>query len=168
MNKLIEFGDNIPFAPSLDILLNPELLRPEMRKRATIAEGIRLSIPLIKHSPNPNNPLISDHGRWREVHLGAWNASYGRTPYFVHLFPLLEEIYKRESHADLASFNKALLKLACDWIGDEDAFFSLQKLKTEEPERALQIKSELERRVNTEYSIFDTLFHLGHNTIFLF
>ena len=38
-------------------------------------------------------PILSEHGKWRREHLGAIRTIYGRTPYFIHLMPRLEEIY---------------------------------------------------------------------------
>ena len=48
--------------------------------------------------------VMSEHGRWRHQHLGAIEAAYGRTPFFIHLFPLICEVMEGETR-NLARFN---------------------------------------------------------------
>lgn len=156
------------FAPSLATWRGDERPNTKMRNRTIIAGGQRLSIPLVKQSPDPNDPLISDHGRWRDVHLGAWNAAYGKYPFFIHLYPQLKAVYQTKSHSTLSHFNQALAKLIENWIPVEKMKPEINRMRQENPTRYAEIRQEYETLINAEYSIFDAIFRLGHECIFLF
>lgn len=117
-----------------------------------------LSIPLvggadILKQENPW-PFISGHGKWRREHLGAWNASYGRTPFFPHLMPEIEGIYNSiPDGSPLEEFNRAFHRLAIHWL---------------EPAASAPLDSdaeglcrELSTKVNSQVSIFEVLFRFG-------
>lgn len=105
------------------------------------------------------SPLLSDHGKWRREHLGAWNAAYGRTPYFPHLFPELESVYEASEGESLDGFNRRLHAIVLRWL-DSTA------CAVEHCERLRGVIREYETKVNSSVSIFDALFRLGRNTIF--
>lgn len=105
------------------------------------------------------SPLLSDHGKWRREHLGAWNAAYGRTPYFQHLFPELESVYAASGRESLDGFNRRLHAIALRWLGSTAC-------AVENRERLRGVIREYETKVNSSVSIFDALFRLGRNTIF--
>lgn len=101
-------------------------------------------------------PLLSDHGKWRREHLGAFAAVYGRTPYFQHLMPEIAEIYDGSHEITLEDFNSRLLQLAIKWIDPSirnQMHGSLQKVRKETADR-----------LNFDISIFDALFRLGKIT----
>ena len=110
---------------------------------------------------------ISEHGRWRQEHLGAWNAAYGKTPFFIHLFPQVEEVYATASRSSLGEFNNALLSAALTFLDYQECSGLIEDAERENPSRLAEIRRELATKVNTELSIFDALFRLGKNTVFL-
>lgn len=98
-------------------------------------------------------PLLSEHGKWRREHLGAWQAAYGRSPYYEHLMPALEDVYARSEGMTLELFNSELLAVALSWV-DADCVGSLDP-------RLAKAKSEIREQINPDISIFDTIFRLG-------
>ena len=151
--------------------------RPKQGKelaRTLIAGDRLLTVPVeggasrLKRSPqNLSEIMISDHGAWRREHLGAWNAVYGKTPFFPYLYPLIEEAYENNSHRSLAEFNDALWKIALDFIRADETLSAVREMAHTNPERLEAIKTELTTKVNLNYSIFDAIFRLGKNVIFL-
>lgn len=145
--------------------------------RILLREGRTLSIPvaggahqLKRRDIDLDRVLLSDHGKWRQEHLATFSALYGKTPLFPHLYPLLEKAY-RNSEAPgytLGSFNRALHKIADDFLDIDNLRFSLQQLVIENPQRANALKNEISAKINPEISIFDALFRLGKITVFAF
>lgn len=169
----------IPFAP--DIPLTRQILRDPGARfvgkalARTLISGERLlSVPVIggssmlKHTRgNMAQIMISDHGRWRQEHLGAWNATYGKTPFFQYLFPEIERVYMERSHSTLQEFNDSLFGIVTTFLDPDTLLPSLNELKNTNPERFAELRMEYERKVNLNYSIFDALFRLGRNSIWI-
>lgn len=169
----------IPFAPSAEIAIrilcgSDEHFGGKMLARTLIAGDRTLSVPVegggsrLKTSRQDilSSLLISDHGRWRQEHLGAWNAAYGRTPYFQHVFPRIEEVYRLNSHGTLAEFNRALFGIVTD-ILPPDLRESLRQMSVSDPLRLRELREYHTTKVNLNYSIFDAIFRLGKNTIWI-
>lgn len=158
-------------------LLSDEPYRPRQGKelaRTLIAGDRLLSVPVeggasrLKRLPQGlAEIMISDHGAWRREHLGAWNAVYGKTPFFPYLYPLIEEAYANHSHGSLSEFNDALWKIALDFIQADETLSAVRELADHNPDRLEEIRKELTTKVNLNYSIFDAIFRLGKNVIFL-
>ena len=51
------------------------------------------------------DPVLSEHGKWRREHLGAWSAAYGRCAYHTHLMPEIETVYTASEGMTLGEFN---------------------------------------------------------------
>lgn len=100
-------------------------------------------------------PILSEHGKWRREHLGAIRTIYGRTPYFIHLMPRLEEIYDNSQGISLEEFNSRLLDLVLSMI-DRDA---LTMRMTVDSSRL--IRQEKRLLIDPDLSILDALFHMG-------
>lgn len=50
---------------------------------ADVNGRMQLTVPIVKeHGSTWGEVKISEHGHWRQVHLSALEAAYGRTPYF--------------------------------------------------------------------------------------
>lgn len=111
--------------------------------------------------------MISDHGRWRQEHLGAINATYGKTPYFPYIFPELEKIYWEKSNGSLGEFNRELFEFVYRFLDVDSIRKAIDEMNLRNPRRLGQLKRELETKVNLNYSIFDALFRLGKNTAFV-
>lgn len=170
----------IPFAPSLSTAR--ELLstsssagwRGKELARVKIAGDRVLSVPVVggasilKHRvADPHSIMISDHGTWRREHLGAWQALYGRTPFFPHLFPRIENAYEIHSSATLCEFNEALWEIVVKFMDLGNNMPYLAELQLSHPRRVDDLRKEFSIKVNENYSIFDALFRLGKNTLFL-
>lgn len=164
--------NRVPFAPSADLfcrLLVGETRFAETALRRTLIKGDRmLSVPVEggKRALTLEDPCLSDHGRWREVHLGAWNAAYGKTPYFPHLFPQMEAVYRNEAQLSLREFNSALLEVVLRWLEPALLLPELERMKSLHPARFEEVEKYFETKVNYNYSIFDALFRLGKDTVF--
>lgn len=123
------------------------------------------------------DPVLSEHGKWRREHLGAWNAAYGRTPFYIHLMPQIEAVYARSEGMTLEEFNTALLEVALTWL---DPSILTHPAATPEaslagsaseasgiPEaRLAAVRAEARAQVDASLSIFDALFRLGRDGVF--
>ncbi len=169
----------IPFAPDIRLTnallggTNAEFGGKELAR--TLIGGDRmLSVPIVGGSARLRHArhdfsliLISDHGRWRQEHLGAWNAIYGKTPFFPHIFPQMEKVYLEKSHSTLREFNESLFEIVTTFLSPEELMPDIRHLKNSKPVRYAEIKEEIERKVNLNYSIFDAIFRLGRNSIWI-
>lgn len=141
--------------------------------RTVVADGTLLSVPLVGGSAilkrrAPRELMISDHGRWQDVHLGALRALYGKTPYFIHFYPHIERIYKECSEGSLGDFTSRLHEVICKGMGlDVYAVNSVRKLSTEEKERFERIGREKRQIINMHHSILEVLFRLGKEGLFV-
>lgn len=128
---------------------------PKERGRIRLAGGITLSIPVEGGSHalrrNDTDPVLSEHGKWRREHLGAFATVYGRTPYFIHLMPQIEEVYANSEGLRLSEFKMRLLGIADKWIDPEVEF----------PKRLQEAAREISLLIDDNISIFDALFRLG-------
>ena len=76
---------------------------------------------------------LSEHGRWREMHLNALTAAYERTPYFEYYVDEFAEIY-RTLFERLVDFNAAfqqlvlrLLDMTPQWSANEGGLFARRR-----------------------------------------
>lgn len=104
------------------------------------------------------DPAVSEHGKWRREHAGAWLAAYGRTPFFAHLMPEMEEAYALSPGMRLEDFNRLMLRVAMRWID----------LSVLGDGRFGSKHSEIRNVINYDLSIFDAIFRLGKETSFIF
>lgn len=143
------------------------------RTRILSASGceVLLSVPVTGGSHalkgrRRTDVMISQHGRWQDVHLGAWRAAYGRIPFFTHLFPEMERIYAEKSHGSLAEFNEAMHRLAVKWLGLPVSADAVRSALESNPERFKSVIGEYKRNLTPEISIFDAIFRYGKEAIF--
>lgn len=101
-------------------------------------------------------PVISEHGKWRREHLGAFNAIYGSSPFFEHLIPEIKQIYNTAEGQTLEWFNSAMLELALSWIQLD--------VKTPASPTLVAVGREIAMRFEDDLSIFDAIFRLGKET----
>lgn len=150
-------------------------LFPEKDSARTSIEGnITLSVPikggasrLKKHTFHADLPL-SDHGRWRETHLGALAAQYGKTPYFAYLFPEIKNIYEKSKADSFFSFSNKIHTLISHNLGIEQKIpETVKELKEKNPVLYNSLREEWQGRITErmlDLSIFDTLFRFGPMT----
>ncbi len=111
---------------------------------------------------------ISDHGRWRQEHLGTINAIYGKSPYFAYIYPEIEKIYLERSHGTIGEFNESLFSFVKNFLDLDGVCVSARQMETSNPGRLAELKNEFATKVNLNNSILEALFRLGKNAAFLF
>lgn len=169
---------SVPFAPSLSLTRNflagESLVCGKEWARCMVQGDQFLSVPvqggascLKGRHVDVGSLLISDHGKWRQEHLGTWNAIYGKTPFFDHLFPKIKHIYACYSNGTLGEFNSKLFELAMKFLDLKNLAPDITEMQNSRPELIQQLRVEYETKVNLNYSIFDALFRLGRNTIWV-
>lgn len=126
---------------------------PEMRLSVPVTGGASV---LKRHTAEP---VLSEHGKWRREHLGAWNAAYGRTPFFIHLMPQIAAVYNHSEGITLERFNSELLQVALSWIDGEEL--------TLRGEPYDEVRKELKQKIDDSLSIFDAIFRLGRETTWI-
>lgn len=141
--------------------------------RVEIAQGLMLSVPVmgggsVLKRHDCRDVMISSHGRWQEVHLGALKAVFGKTPYFLHIYPEVENIYKIYGEGSLEELNLALHRLALHWLGldEEETLTALRELPEEKRLLIKRIGEGMKNEIGMNYSIFGALFRLGRESLF--
>lgn len=169
-----------PFAPSAEIfrtLISQGVsgISKNNAARTVIEGGKILSVPLeggsacLKHrNPDLYRIRISDHGRWRQEHLGTTNAIYGKSPYFAYIYPEIEKIYLERSHGTIGEFNESLFSFVKNFLDLDGVCGSARQMETSNPGRLAELKNEFATKVNLNNSILEALFRLGKNAAFLF
>lgn len=126
--------------------------------------GITLTIPVEGGAAvlkrRDASPLLSGHGKWRREHIGAFNAIYGRTPYFEHLMPQIRKVYDESQGISLEQFNSKLLQVALHWL-DIGACIEIKP-------HLQDVVKETKARIDDNLSIFDAIFRLGKQTGWIF
>lgn len=172
----------LPFAPPATWFAasSPAIQTWHSLNRCGLAGGRMLTVPVEggatalkrifylsgKGEPALKTPRLSEHGRWRDEHLGAINAIYGSSPYFRHLFPEIESIYRHSEGMSLQAFNSELIGMAQRWLEPDTLLPEIKLLSEGNPERFRRIGEDTLRKVDINLSIFDALFRLGKETIF--
>lgn len=155
---------------SEDISLPP---REYMRTTIITSAGRQmLSVPIVggtsvvKRQP-PDEWMISDHGHWTRVHLGALEASYSRTPFFPHFFPGLHRLIVNHPQSAM-EFTDNIRQWICECLDFDKNFPAMLELKRMHPELVDSRFNQLLKYVDPEISIVDPLFRFGREMIFLF
>lgn len=129
-----------------------------------------LSVPLdggakaLRGGKDVGENTISDHGNWRHVHLGAINAAYGKTPFFPHLLPEIEEAY-RHSYGKLEEFNIAIHRALSSFIINGSEPDALRRVSEGNISRAVSIGLEMAEKTEKDRSILDLIMKFGPETL---
>lgn len=133
----------------------------------------QLTVPIVKPEHLTGTTVadlcISDHGQWWNLHWGAIESAYGRSPYFEYYSPELQPLYDAPS-GSLMQFNIALHRFCCRVL---DLPHLMGEPST--PGNTMPILSELTVPVERNYyqvwaqrfgftpglSILDLIFNLG-------
>lgn len=93
--------------------------RAKQLHRMTVggANGVqRLTVPLVKPDHLTGTTVgqleISDHGEWWNVHWGAIESAYGRSPFFEYYAPELQPLFA-QPQGRLLDFNIRLHRFCC-------------------------------------------------------
>lgn len=109
---------------------------------------------------------VSAHGDWPRIHLGALEASYGKEPYFAHLFPEIAEVISGYPES-LIELNGRLLGVMLSFAGYADEIGLLRSLRDRNPMRVAGITGRLEAGCDISHSYLEPLFRFGRDAIFL-
>lgn len=145
-----------------------EMMRTMLRGRG--GEEVRLSVPVsggastIKHG-DPLGWEISEHGRWREMHLGALDACLSATPYYRHLIPKVGEII-RSGGPMVADFCRSLDSVFMDFLKIDGLLPSLRKMAADNPDLYEARRRDVSARTDYDQSIMALLCRLGPEVIF--
>lgn len=115
---------------------------------------------------SPERWMVADEKPWRHIHLGAINAAYGRTPYFGHYMPALESVIADREETSLPALSSRIHAIVEGALDFEGARRTALKA-VEERNRLLAYARELAPQGRENLSIFDALFRLGPDTIYL-
>lgn len=136
-------------------------------RRTLIASGNKPEGQLLTVSLCHNSDLLSDHGNWPHVHLGALNAAYGRTPFFTPLFDQLSVLLGSVPES-LPDLNRQMHVIITAWIDTEAvAQFIKNHWNLDRHSAVIKHARELATIVNTDFSILDAIFRLGRETTLL-
>lgn len=148
---------------------------PKDYVRALLPENITLSVPieggnsLLKQKNLRLNSInISQHGDWQHQHLGAWQAIYGKSPYFPHIYPLLEDVYTHLSYGSLVEFNSAIFKIVIDFLELDAIQDSVERLYTKNSNLLKELHTETLVKCDEQLTVLDPLFKLGKDAVYLF
>lgn len=108
-------------APEVAIEQWEHYQKQTLRSRCTICGpgGVQtLTVPVAK-AATPSEPIcrtrISDHGRWRQLHWGALQAAYGRSPFFEYYEDDFRPFYQ-PNWEYLVDYNRDLQTLVCQLL----------------------------------------------------
>lgn len=172
----------IPYLPSLSwctAIANGRVPDPPFKGRYNRSlilgpDGeMQLSVPVIGgitavKKANPQTWICADDKNWRHQHLGAINAAYGRTPFFIHFFPIVEKIINDSSVTSIEQLNNQLYIAIAKFLELEKHTYILQK--TKHSKLIATVKSEIMLDMppsHVDVSIIHHIFHFGKDTIFL-
>ncbi|MCM1378159.1 MAG: WbqC family protein [Clostridium sp.] len=141
-------------------------LRPEGRER------IQLKVPLAGGShacktTHPKSWMVSDHGRWPLVHLGALNAAYSQTPFYAHFIDSLTPLIEKAPEKAFAEFSAQVNKWVEDSISLRENIEGLRNLNPEHQEIIRRRAHDMEKRIDPHTTIAESIFRFGRETIFL-
>lgn len=127
-----------------------------------------LSVPILRGSRkggNSGSPELSQHGRWQAIHIGAIKAGYGGSPFFLHIYPLLESILKNRD-GEFTTMSEELHQTVLRSLALEENIEGLRVLESEDSGRLRQLKKDKSKGVIQEMSIFDVIFRKGREALF--
>lgn len=105
--------------------------------------------------------ILSDHGNWPHIHLGALNAEYGRFPFFQFIIDDIATIYSPMPQ-NLPELNLRIHSMICRWLDMESFIGHCRDLPVDDTvfKRGMELKT----KVNLNLSILDAIFRFGKNT----
>ena len=162
----------IPYAPTLAwyrgdcgasaLHPNRTLLGRDVALTVPLAGGGRTLKAIRRDAEAYGRASVSMHGNWPHVHLGASDAIYGRTPYFMHYFPQLERILSAPP-ADLAGLCGAVDSLIRTALRLDSLLPGLASPTGAVRDEAVRLSA----LCDPSLSMLDPLFRFGPEAIFL-
>lgn len=111
--------------------------------------------------------LVSDHGRWADVHIGAFEAAYGRTPFYRHIEPLVAPLLLDSPGRRLTDLNLDLLDRMARFLNLRELLPAMKEFGTRNPGRLREIAASITVPAIPDLSALDPVCKFGPDTIFL-
>lgn len=152
-------------------------LRPRDLSRREVAgargqEPVMLSVAIQGGSSmvkrgHPETWLLSDHGRWRMMHLGALEAAYGTTPFFEHFYPDIRSILlAADEHTPFLDLTAKLHYALRQPLQFESMIDYLRQLDTFDRQQLRKIAVEKNSVGYADLAFLDVIFKKGPESIF--
>jgi hypothetical protein len=80
-----------------------------------------LTIPVVgqKGEKIPYSEIKIAHGKWKYGHISSMRSAYGRSAFFEHYFPKVEELFRSEPEF-LLDFNKKAFEIVSSFVNEKD------------------------------------------------
>lgn len=118
----------------------------------------------LKRSSFIPSAQLSDHGNWRHVHLGALEATYGRSPFYQHLIPVIRDVYNSQENT-LRGFNYEIHHAICSFLNVENIKNIQDTILYEGTHATKERGEEIANGLDRKLSIIDTLMRFGTESI---
>lgn len=115
---------------------------------------------MLKQRRNLAVAMLSEHGNWHHVHIGALEAAYGRAPYYIHYMPALRDAILAGG-LSLRDFNMRLHKEIVRMLGADTALH--MNVGMDEAWRSRG--EEVAKTISPGLSVVDALMRFGPETI---
>ena len=117
---------------------------------------------------SPELLTISGHGHWQHVHTGAISAAFGRTPYYQHLMPWLEQAYRDcGSEGDsLHGLNDALHLSLMRLLRIDETLPALRQMWSQKPELLRDAAAQTAADYDVDLSALSVAMKHGPDAIF--
>lgn len=131
------------------------MLIPSVSGPMLLSVAVEGGASKLKRTGSEGRVLLSLHGNWPHVHLGAIDAVYGRTPYYQHIIPGLREILDTLPGRLKDLNNRMHIWLTSFLQPDPD--INIEKA-------VLQRGLEISRHLDPDMSVIDALMRFGPET----
>lgn len=130
---------------------------------------LKLTVPVegggrqLRSYTNLDNLVLSEHGDWRRVHLGAIEACLGRTPFFAEVFAGISSVYERKDLRRLQDFNTAIFRFIETFLLENIRPGELQEIYNNR--LLIERGKEIAAIIKPEVSVLQSLAILGKETL---
>lgn len=111
--------------------------------------------------------IVSGHGRWPEVHIGALEAAYGRTPFYRHIEHEIVPILRHSPGRPLLDLNRDLFNCIRRFLRFDELLPELLRLRDTRPEWIHQLAAPMLPAFDSTLTLLDPLSRFGPDTLFL-
>lgn len=152
-------------------------LRPREWSRREVAGAhgqspVLLTVPIeggssVVKRAHPGQWTLSDHGRWRMMHLGALEAAYGTTPFFEHFYPGIHRVLSEAGQGmSFHDFTLRLYEAVEDNLRMEPLIDYLLGMDQACRQRIILLSSEKKITGYADLAFLDVIFRKGQESIF--
>ncbi len=130
-----------------------------------------LSVPIVGGASAikrnlPWSMIVSDHGDWPRNHLGAFEAAYGRTPFYRHLEPDMRRILRDAPEKPLHEVCEGIHLTVCRMLAIPEILAPLRQALADRPSTLREIAKGLSAMIDPEENLLGILSEYGPDTLF--